>query len=188
MKLSDLCLKAVDKICLLTEGKGPFNTVLADLLEGSQNMNVRWALVGGLAVGFHAQPRGTQDVDILVASEHDIQALATIPGFKRVRLHALEHLKTGIMVEVLTATFLKIDPKLALLALQSVKEDGIPVVNKEALVALKLQRASHHDKGDIINIIKKNGSINLSKFPLTTQQLQIYSELEKEAFNEKPLE
>ena len=36
------------------------------------NNTVNWALCGGLAVGVHARPRGTNDVDILLKNDSEI--------------------------------------------------------------------------------------------------------------------
>jgi aminoglycoside-2''-adenylyltransferase len=40
-----------------------------ELLSAFNARHVRYLVVGGYAVAFHAQPRSTQDIDILIASD-----------------------------------------------------------------------------------------------------------------------
>lgn len=42
-----------------------------DLLAECARSGVRYALIGGYAVGFHATPRATKDLDLLVSREGD---------------------------------------------------------------------------------------------------------------------
>jgi hypothetical protein len=181
MKLTMLnsTISQIDAIRCLTENKGPLGKALADLTMQAQG--IRWALVGGLAASFHSVPRSTQDVDIILGSEEEIKKLTGLIGFKMSRQHALIHRETGVEIELLTPEFLKLDPKLFELALSSiVVRDGVPVVGREALVALKLQRASHQDLADIQNIIKAGGPVDLAGFPLSDKQLSVYKQVESE--------
>ena len=186
MKLSQL-LEDVRQINLLTESKGQFNVVLRDLAQ----LGGEWVLAGGLAVGYHTKPRGTQDVDIFFSDE---EALATLKNhlggsFRQTRPHALEHKATGIEVETLTPEFLKISPQIVAMAIKTAEDrKGVSVVSREGLVALKLQRAENKDKGDIEAIIAAGGSVDLSNYGLTKKQLKLYNELERIVKNRKPLE
>lgn len=149
--------------------------------------NVKWALAGGLAVGFHSRPRGTQDVDVIVKNEQDIDTIQQRANdqFKRHRSHAFEHKRTGVEVEVLTAQFLGIDQNIVENAiensnLQQVGNLQIPVVDEAGLISMKLQRSSRQDLADIEAILRNNKDIDLSSYPLTKDQLNIFEEIRKD--------
>lgn len=66
-----------------------------DLLAEFANAKVRFVVLGGYAVGHHAKPRATKDLDLLVSREGDnleraAQALATFGAPKAV----VEHVRT----------------------------------------------------------------------------------------------
>ena len=151
-------------------------------------------MIGDLAVGFHSEPRGTRDVDLLVVG--DLEALAgalTRSGlFKRIRLHAVEHRDTGIEVEILTHEFVQQPESLVIAAL----EDGewieatdfkIPVVRPKYLIALKLRRAlgrgmkATQDRADILRLLKHHGPQDLSDLSLDDEQLALYEQLKLDA-------
>ena len=139
---------------------------------------VDYVIIGASAFPAHGYLRATEDIDIFFQSETDIKNLV-MPGFKLTRAHALTHLATGVEVELLTPEFLKVDKKLIRLAISTATlRDGIRVVSKEGLVALKLQRLSDYDIGDIKRIIRDNGPLNLSQYPLTPKQLAAYKQCE----------
>lgn len=49
--------------------------------EDLHALNVRWAVIGGLAVAFRTEPRFTKDVDVVVAVSDDAEAdLASLIG------------------------------------------------------------------------------------------------------------
>ncbi len=51
--------------------KTPLNSDFADLLHEFNAAGVEFVIVGGQAFGFHAQPRYTKDIDLLVNPEPD---------------------------------------------------------------------------------------------------------------------
>ena len=159
---------------------GEIQTTLRDF-SVAIGTRVRWALVGGLALGAHlSQPRATQDVDVLMASETDLETIAglTQAKFRRVRPHALAHRETGVVVELLTPQFLRQDEAISTSALSSAQTvNGVPVAGKEALIATKLQRASLQDRADIERLLRAHGALDLSAYPLTTQQQALYEEI-----------
>lgn len=64
---------------------------MIDLLAALDASEVRYLVVGGIAVGFHAEPRYTRDLDLLI----------TVTGSEAVKLHAC--LKAyGAPVQILT--------------------------------------------------------------------------------------
>jgi hypothetical protein len=55
----------------------PLGPVLGELQRAAallEDLGVGWALVGGLAVGVHADPRFTRDVDLAIAVVNDREA------------------------------------------------------------------------------------------------------------------
>lgn len=73
--------------------------VLRRLAGDLEAMQVRWALVGGLAVSARAEPRTTRDVDVVVAVAGDPEAEAVVLGLRqrgyRDAGQMLEHAVTG---------------------------------------------------------------------------------------------
>lgn len=72
---------------------------LRRLAADLQEMGVRWALVGGLAVSARAEPRTTRDVDIVIAVEGDREAEAVVLELRQRGFgdagQMLEHAVTG---------------------------------------------------------------------------------------------
>ncbi len=71
--------------------------------EDLQDLGVRWALVGGLAVSALTEPRFTRDVDLAVAADGDEESEAlvrqlTVRGYEV--LGAVEQLATGRLATV----------------------------------------------------------------------------------------
>jgi len=160
------------------------STALEDF--AAETIDVNWALIGGLAVGFHSRPRGTQDVDILLKSGGDIDKLVhMLKSFKRHRSHAFEHKKTGVEVEVLTPEFLNIDSSIVSKAIETsekhnLKGSQVPVVSKAGLVALKLQRGKRQDLADIESVLSKDRSIDCSEYNLTEEQKKTLEEIRED--------
>jgi hypothetical protein len=85
-----------------------FSRALLRVDTDLQALRVRWALLGGLAVGIHAEPRTTRDMDIAVAATSDSEAERVIlalrgrgyrehpPGIGQV----LEHKEVGRLLGV----------------------------------------------------------------------------------------
>lgn len=197
MKLDGLheAVRAADEVRSLTEGSSNVLRValsdLASCLKGS----IKWALMGGLAVGFRARPRGTQDIDVYLIGESDIdQIVALTRGkFKRHRPHALQHLSSGVEVELLTPEFLGHDPSLVskVISTATVEDLGgveVPVVSRGGLVAAKLNRLSRQDAADIEAIVKAGGPVDLSEYPIDQKKLAAYKQIEADAVGSKPLE
>ena len=148
----------------------------------------RWVLCGGLAVGFRAEPRGTSDIDVLVQDEAAVLSLARVLGskFKNTRLHGFLHRTTGVEVELLTPSFLNLDPLIVRMTLADATLESflrgveVPVASATSLIALKLTRANRRDLADIEAIVKRNGPLDLSAYPLNDKQKQTYEEILKD--------
>ena len=179
MKLKNL-LESVNEILALTEGTGPLKSALDDF---AASVDVPWVLGGGLAIGFHTRPRGTQDIDVFIADEDLAKVKASLPKdkFKSNREHAVVHRGTGVEVELLTPKHLGIDVELVRTAVETaIPQENVKVLSREGLIALKLQRGSYQDKADILNLIGSE-AVDLSAFPLSSKNLEDFRALENEA-------
>jgi hypothetical protein len=52
-----------------------------DLLAELARFEVKYALLGGYTVGYHAKPRATKDLDLLISGLKDIPEFAVGPSF-----------------------------------------------------------------------------------------------------------
>jgi hypothetical protein len=172
----DKSIKVADDVRSLTRHASgmPLSEAVKDLAAALSKAGFKWALCGGLAVGVHARPRGTDDVDIIVDSEDSVEAIALLAGasFKRARAHAITHKRTGVEVELLTAAFLKVPDPIVQKALLTashaqVGAASIPVVSREGLVAMKLARSEYQDLADIAAITRMGGPVDMSGWPIT---------------------
>lgn len=175
-------LKVADDVRNLWKQAGgmPLSQAISDLANSMNGSIIKWALCGGLAVGVHARPRGTDDIDVIISGEDGIYPfmIRTVNSFKKTRDHAIIHKSTGVEVEVLTPEFLKINPAIIQSAINksnlvSIGSVSIPVVNRDGLVALKLCRGSYQDMADIESIIRMDGEVDLSDYPLENKSLEL---------------
>lgn len=122
--------------------------LVAALNDWKKVIKQEFVLIGGLALSYHVKPRYTQDIDVMLMGEDHIPDDAQ--GFRRIRPHCFEHTKTGVEIEVLTATFLKIPLELIRKVVEdAVESGGIKVASRKGLIALKLSRYSLQDQADI---------------------------------------
>ena len=189
MKLNALyeSVEWADQVRSLHEGAGQALQITLLDLATCLGDRVKWVLAGGLAVGFHARPRGTNDIDIFILNDGDIDSIKTITStkFKGNRAHAITHRSTGVEVELLSPEFLKRDPQLVGQILssadsQTISGVQIPVVSREGLVAAKLCRMSSQDEADIIAVLK-TGPVNVDGFSLQSTHLDNLEKLRQKA-------
>lgn len=164
-----------------------------DFVKLNKNKDV--ALIGGLAIGAWTRSRNTDDIDLVVLSEEDIDSIEKniSTKFKRTRTHAFEHRTYGVEIEIITPDFVKESKELIKNAIQHSKKDDIngneiKVITPKYLIALKLGRAintknpkSLIDKFDIRNLIQIYGKIDLSDLNLSKEKIDLYNSLEKES-------
>lgn len=134
------------------------------IISAFEDEDLRYALVGGVAMAFHDEPRFTKDIDILLLPE-DIEKLekilsingyveSTTPWtFKNVdiTLHRFLKIKEKehLQLDVLTANE-KRSKQIIKNALEAESEQGIVrVATKKDLIWMKKQRDSDQDKVDI---------------------------------------
>ena len=147
----------------------------------------RWALVGGLAVAIHAEPRLTRDVDLAVAVADDQQAesliyelqqrgyqvIASIEQDARQRLATIRLVPPGqesdaIVVDLLFASS-GIEPEIVEGARQTEIFPGVtaPVASRGHLLALKIlardDRGRPHDYDDLLRLLEEASSADLEQ-------------------------
>jgi hypothetical protein len=153
-------LSALDD--LLSFGSRPFRRAQSEISTtyGDLQSLIKepYVTVGGTALALLGFPRGTQDIDILVASESSMSRLnqQLSDKFRKHRAHAFEHKSTGVEVEVLTPEFVGIDSQLASEAISTAQNN---VVLPQYFVALKFGRFSLQDMADISRILKARPEI-----------------------------
>ena len=193
ISLSDSVKTADDVRNLSKQASGmPLSDAVADLASVMSKSRVGWALCGGLAVGVHARPRGTDDIDVIIASESYLDAFMTQSAgkFRKTREHAMGHKSTGVEVEILTPEFLKIPSELVAKVIETaslagVGKSSIPVVSREGLIAMKLCRGGDYDRGDIKAIIRNGGDVDLSSWPLEQKSKELFAKIMDELDAEK---
>ena len=165
----------------------PLSEAISDFAACLAGSDIQWALCGGIAVGVHARPRGTDDIDIILNDEASLeQVLRRITGFKKTRDHAVTHKRTGVEVELLTPAFINVNPAIISTAISTATRNRmgsvtIPVVTRDGLVALKLGRGNDYDRGDIKAVIRMGGDVDVSAYPLGEKELGLLKTLKAEA-------
>jgi len=159
--------------------------IFADL----DSLRVRSAVVGGLAVSSHVEPRTTRDVDVAVSVASDAEAENVVHQLLRrgyqlvgqleqtttgrlstVRLRPPRTSEVGPIVDLLFASS-GLEPELVAVAevLEVVPGLRVPVARKEHLIALKV--LSHDDtrrpldRVDFLNLVRESspGEIEAAK-------------------------
>jgi hypothetical protein len=110
-----------------------------------EDLGLNHALIGGLAVGAHGAPRATKDVDFLVdddAFEHHAEHIVTF--------------RSGVPIAVgeVPIDLLLADTTTLTAAISSSRRsEGIPVVDIEVLVLLKLRAMRLRDRADVLALL-----------------------------------
>lgn len=129
------------------EEKGGLHHTLQRIARRLDELNVPYAVVGGMALFFHGLRRFTEDVDILVTREgldrlhHELEGLGYVtlfPGSKNLR-----DAESGVRIEFLVAGEYPGDGKPKPVAFPDperagIQRDGIRWLNLPTLVELKL--------------------------------------------------
>ena len=134
------------------------------LFSEFEKENLKYALVGGVAMAFHVEPRFTKDIDILLFPE-DIEKLKKILSkkgysestspwtFKKTNMTLHRFIKTSakehMQLDVITANERRAK-QIITNALKAESEHGtIRVARKKDLIWMKQQRNSDQDQVDI---------------------------------------
>lgn len=127
--------------------------IILALKDWKENSIKNCVLIGGLALSHYVKPRTTIDIDMLFSKDEDIPN--RVLNFKRNRIHAFEHNKTQVEVELLTPDFIKIPLNvIQSIFSTSITSDGIRIASPSGLVSSKLFRFNRQDQADIEQLIK----------------------------------
>jgi predicted nucleotidyltransferase len=159
------------------------DSVLRQAASDLDAIGARWAVIGGLAVAFRAEPRFTKDVDLAVAVEDDQEAEAVVNRLQ-VRGYALaslveqdyvSRLATARLVRPLAGTssaFIDllfansgIEEEIVLRAdlLEVLPDVFMPVASVGHLIALKALAGRHQDLSDLGYLIPSASEADLAE-------------------------
>ena len=158
-------------------------TDLARVLKGCSP----WALYGALAVGAYSRPHGADEVEILLTGDDDIHSIMvrTRQEFEPTGQHHIRHRSTGIPVRLVTPELIHADPAIIQLAIRSairrrLRGVAVPVVSREGLVAVSLCGGADYDHAHIRVVVRHGGAVDLSRYPMTAQQIKVYTNILQE--------
>jgi len=146
-------------------------------LDGAQ---IRFALIGGVAVNAHGFLRATHDLDILVLAENDSLLHDTLSelGYKPIdrRPDISSYVRPPLRLDVLHARRPAARDLLARAATTNYQDIQVRIVSVEGLIGLKIQAFTDdprriRDLDDIIQLLKINRAI------LNLEEVRTYFEL-----------
>lgn len=118
----------------------------------ARSKNMKYVLIGGVALSYYVKPRTTTDVDTLFPIETDIPV--SVLGFKRHRPGALQHDKTHVEVEILSPGQINMPVEIAKAIYDNALiKGGVRIASPSGLVVSKLSRFSFQDQADIAALI-----------------------------------
>lgn len=154
-------------------------------IEYLASLPIEYLIVGGIARSYYSTVRNTNDVDILLQNEEEVEKFARLTAgtLKRVRKHAFTH--GHVEVEVLTPSYLGIPQSIADyifsnpsdFALESNGTSYGKLPPPEGIILMKLlamESSPEKDKhaGDIAAIMKSQGpSLDYPKILELSQQI-----------------
>lgn len=137
-----------------------FNSLVKEL----ETRNVRYALVGGVAMAFYTEPRFTRDIDLLIDSEDYEKAKGILEKegyfesaspwtFKRVPIELHRFLKVinedEMIIDILIAEIEEVR-RVIRDSVEAESEEGrIKIASRKDLIWLKRMRDSKQDQADI---------------------------------------
>jgi hypothetical protein len=158
--------------------------VLSALKLWIKNAPDNFVLIGGLALSYYNIVRYTQDVDVLYTTNSQIPV--EVIGFKHHRHHVFLHKTTHVEIETTSPElFTNISTKLVQQVFDtSILIDGIHIVSRSALVALKAQASrtgskGAQDKADVLALLE-NGDIDITVFNISEEASELVLKLRKE--------
>ncbi|RJP69464.1 MAG: hypothetical protein C4532_10950 [Candidatus Abyssobacteria bacterium SURF_17] len=134
------------------------------LVKELEALKVRYALVGGVAMAFYAEPRFTRDIDLLVDSEDYEKTKGILErdgyfesvspwkfGAARIELHRFLKVrdKDEMLIDILIARNEEVK-RIIEESIEAESEEGkVRIANKKDLIWLKRLRDSKQDQADI---------------------------------------
>jgi hypothetical protein len=138
---------ALQEGSMFFEEKGELHRTLRRIIQRLQDMNIAYAVAGGMAMFFHGFRRFTEDIDILVTREgldrvhRELEGLGYVPLFAGSK--GLRDVDSGVRIEFLVTGHYPGDGKPKPVVFPdpqqaSIERDGVRYLNLSALVELKL--------------------------------------------------
>lgn len=138
-------------------------------------LDLKYVIIGGIALSYYVKPRTTTDTDLLFLSPNDIPD--SVIGFKRHRNGAFQHNKTHVEIEVLTPQSINLPEILAKEIYDNAnKINGLRIASPSGLIVSKLGRFKLQDQADIEELYKL-GNIDLSKYSISKEYQNRYDKL-----------
>ena len=160
----------------------PLADVLARISAELSALEVRFALIGGLAVSVRAEPRFTRDVDVAVAVKGDAEAEALVRELLLRGYQVLAHLEqtaagrmasvrlagTGAVVDLLFASSgIAAEVVAAAELLEVLPGVAVPVATVPHLLALKVlardDRRRPQDRADALALVRATNAAGLAE-------------------------
>lgn len=139
------------------------------IVNAFQKKKVRFAIVGGLAMAFHDEPRFTRDIDILLHSEDEEKmagALISLGYFESAKAWKFTNApivlrrfiraqgEEYVPVDILVGKTKRIDAMVGNATNQPWSKGKVRVATKKDIITLKKSRGSDQDKVDIRKLKK----------------------------------
>ncbi|MGA9854663.1 MAG: nucleotidyltransferase family protein [Gammaproteobacteria bacterium] len=116
---------------------------IAEIISALNRENIRFALIGGLALAAHNVVRATQDVDVLIGATDADRLEGVLVGLGYRRLHrnadASNYLREDERLDVLYASRPTAMNLLSKAPMESTAFGMLPVIGTEGLIGFKLQ-------------------------------------------------
>ena len=151
------------------------STALRDWVRGRGG----GVLIGDAALGYHARPRHTEEIEVLFLHEDALRS--SVEGFDKIGAFVFRHCRTRVEVRAVTpelaqAPFATAERVVAAATVSA----GMAVTSPSGLVALTLFRPGLQAMADIVALIR-TGRVELDGFFLPEDRLAAYAELAIEA-------
>ena len=141
-----------------------------DLLAEFVRANVRFVVLGGYAVGFHAKPRATKDLDLLIARDaHNLEQAARALARFGAPTSVVEAIRTlapndivylgvaPVHVDIMCrADGIDTDATIARAEIVHLADLDVPVISRADLIASKRASERPQDLADVAVLEKMN--------------------------------
>lgn len=165
------------------------DTVRKTFKEFVKDVDIDFAVCGGISVSVYLRARHTQDIDIIIHGGFREIAEKLKSKYNRITSFSLEHKKTGVEIECLTGSVINVPQKLLDDAIKNAQVHNVSgidvkVISPKYIIAMKLVRAvldipqkSAQDISDIEGIVEHYGEIDISDLNRPENQMKLYKSI-----------
>ena len=155
------------------EGESAVHKTLRRIAERLAELQIDYAIAGGMALFFHGYRRFTEDVDVLVTAEglakihEQLEGRGYVKPFEKSK--NLRDAETGVKIDFLISGAYPGDGKPGPIAFPvpadvSVESEGIRILNVKPIVELKLASGQEsHRAGDLMDVQRLILALNLPR-------------------------